>query len=552
VLVAMALLHAALGRDHAGWNFLVGYVAGVAFMLPHTWWAAQAADLTAWIALTAVLQAPFFGLFGSLWTWARRLPALRRPGWLRALVFALVWTSVEQWRSQVPFGGFPWGRLAWSVAAAPTGRAAWLGGSVLVTFILALAGALLVLVLRNVRRRRPLQALAVLAVGAGLLYGPAELPLPYSPYLAAQPDPPVTAQVDHRNRAEWATAGTATAETGVLTVGIVQGDNDNAGGDPVENARRVLDSHLAGTRALADDIAARQAGDPWDNAPTPLMDQPDTAVPAELDIVLWPEDSSGWDPARRAEVGTALSRASRQVGAPILVGSQEFPDSGGRYNVMLLWGPQGLVDAGGLDGGLGGTVGSRYAKQRPAPFGEYIPLRPLLERLSDQVARVTTDMIAADNPPIIELPSQRLGRIVRIGVGICFEVAYDQIFVDAARQGAEFLVVPTNNASFGVTPQSTQQLHMTRLQAIATGRAAVQVSTVGVSGVIAPDGTLVARTGLFTADHVAAAIPLRTTLTPAVIAGQWPGLAASALGPLLALAGIIAGRGACRRASSFR
>jgi len=66
----------------------------------------------------------------------------------------------------------------------------------------------------------------------------------------------------------------------------------------------------------------------------------------------------------------------------------------------------------------------------------------------------------------------------------------------------------------------------------------VQVSTVGVSGVIAPDGTLLQSTGLFTADQVVADLPLRTSLTPAVRAGAWPGRVVEllALGALAAVA----------------
>jgi len=181
------------------------------------------------------------------------------------------------------------------------------------------------------------------------------------------------------------------------------------------------------------------------------------------------------------------------------------------------------------------------------PFGEFIPWRPFFRLLSDQVDRVTTDMLAATNPPLIELPSQRLGRTVTLGVGICFEVAYDDIMRDAVYRGAEILVIPTNNASFGYSAQSTQQLAMSQLQAIATGRATIQVSTVGVSAVIAPDGTIVARTGLFTEDRVAAAVPLRTSLTPAVAAAGWPGGILSAAGGALALAGLAFGIARRRR-----
>jgi apolipoprotein N-acyltransferase len=530
-VVGMALLHAALRRHRAGWNLLVGSLAGAVFFLSHLWWANEATDTVPWVALS-IVEALFVGVFGVLWTWARRLPVVRRARGAagvaaHAAAFAAVWTAVEQWRSEWPFGGFPWGRLAWSVAAAPTGRAAWLGGTVLVTFLLAATAALLaVLVHRAVaavrapdgarRRRAVVAAVGAAAAGVVLLLGPLGLPLPHDDATRPVPSPPVTAAVEVPDRSRFVDAGTATAQTGVLQVGAVQGDVGEPGLGSFANRAEVLNNHLAGTAVLARAHGAE--------------------APAEqrLDAVLWPENGSDLDPQEARDVARALDEASADVGAPILVGAQEFPQTGGRYNVLLLW----QDGAGVLD---------RYAKQHPAPFGEYIPLRSFVRTFSDQVDRVSTDMIAAQNAPVVDVPSERLGRTVRLGTAICFEVAYDEILRDAVLRGAEALVVPTNNASFGLTAESTQQLAMTRLQAISTGRATVQVSTVGVSGVVAPDGTLVARTGLFTADQLAARLPLRTTLTPAVVAGYWPGWVVSAAGVLLAGAGLVVGARDARR-----
>ena len=150
-VVAVALWHAAFRRDHAGWNFLVGLVSGLVFTLPHVRWAYYATETVPWIAL-ALLVALGPALFGAVWTWARRVPWVRDRAVWHALAFATVWTAVEEWRSAVPWGGFPWARLAWSVAGAPTGRAAWLGGTPLVTFLLAAAGALLALVVHHLVR----------------------------------------------------------------------------------------------------------------------------------------------------------------------------------------------------------------------------------------------------------------------------------------------------------------------------------------------------------------------------------------------------------------
>ncbi|MFE6970226.1 apolipoprotein N-acyltransferase [Isoptericola sp. NPDC057653] len=523
--VGVALLFAALrreGRRAAGWNFLVGLVAGLTFWLPHIWWANFATDTVPWIAL-ASLEALFLAGFGALWTWARRWGWVRRHPLAQGLVFAVLFVAVEQWRSEIPFGGFPWGRLAWTVAGAPTGRAAWLGGTTLVSFLVAGAGLLLALAVGRLLRtdwrtaaarvRGAASAGVLVLAAAVLVVGPQLLPLAHDAGTRE-----VTDAADPGHVGTVVDAGTATAQAGVLRAGGVQGNVSEPGEGSFANRAEVLNNHLDGTYAIADEQAAGDFGDgPTDG----------------VDVVLWPENGSDLDPQTTPEVGDAIDTAARAVDAPILVGAQEYPATGGRYNVALLWEP-------------GQGVTQRYAKQHPAPFGEYIPIRGFVRLFSSQVDRVTTDMIPGTEPAVVDLPvdGAAIGRgsgpaTVPMATVICFEVAYDEIVRDAVQRGAQVLVVPTNNASFGYTAESTQQLAMTRLQAITTGRAAVQVSTVGVSGVVAPDGTLVARTQLFTPDHWVADLPLRTELTPAVRAGYWPGWAVGAAAVVLVAGGIV-------------
>ena len=525
--VGVALLFAALRRDGrraAGWNFLVGLVAGLTFWLPHIWWANFATDTVPWVALSA-LEAAFLAAFGSLWTWARRWGRVRRHAAAQVVVFAVVFVAVEQWRSEIPFGGFPWGRLAWAMAGVPTGRAAWLGGTTLVSLLVAAAGVLLALAAGRVlrtpwrapgtrrRARSVASAVAFVAVAAALMTGPLLLPLAHDPGTRE------VTRADDRGRAGTVVdAGTGTAQVGVLRAGAVQGNVSEPGEGSFANRAEVLNNHLAGTAAIAQEQARGDYGD-----------GPGDAV----DVVLWPENGSDLDPQTTPDVGAAIDRAATAVGGPILVGAQEYPATGGRYNVALLWEP-------------GQGVTQRYAKQHPAPFGEYIPIRGFVRLFSAQVDRVTTDMIPGTRPAVVDLPvdGAAIGRpagpaTVPMATVICFEVAYDEIVRDAVRRGSQVLVVPTNNASFGYTAESTQQLAMTRLQAITTGRAAVQVSTVGVSGVVAPDGTLVARTQLFTPDHLVADLPLRSELTPAVRAGYWPGWAVGAAAVVLVVGGLV-------------
>ena len=290
------------------------------------------------------------------------------------------------------------------------------------------------------------------------------------------------------------------AQADTLRLAGVQGNVPDRRAVVADRSRVVLDNHAAATRTLLHD-----------------------AAPGSLDVVLWPENATDIDPRTDAAAGATVEGAAQAVRAPILLGAdQRLPD--GRYVQMLLWQPgRGTVFA--------------YSKQKVVPFGEYIPARPLFRLFSSQVDRVGTDAKPGDRPALVPLDVPRLGRVVPLATVICFEVAFDDVVRTAVRDGAQLIVVATNNASFGWTGESTQQLAMTRLRAVEHGRAAVQISTVGVSAVIAPDGTVQQRTGLFTPATFRAELPLRTSLTPADRFGAAPVTAAVALALAAALAG---------------
>jgi len=471
--LGVGFLFLAMGRDSARWNALVGFVFGVAFFVPHLAWIDGTVGVIPWIALS-VAEAGFVALFGAGWSWARRGAIIWSRARLQVPVFAVLWVGMEEARSVWPFGGFPWGRAAFAHADSPVGQWAWAGGAPLVSGLVAVGGVLVALALLAARRldigmmsAHVLLALAV--VGSGWL-----LPLD------------------------------SAAEEGRLRFAAVQGNVPNRGLDSFAQAREVLRNHVAGTQLLADQVE-----------------------PGDLDVILWPENSSDIDPTEDADAAAVITDAARTLGAPILVGTDNYPDSGGRLNRALLWDPElGPVDS--------------YDKRRPAPFAEYIPMRDFARRFSAAVDRVRTDMIGGEGRGVIELDSPRLGRSVPLGVGICFEVAYDDLIRDAVEAGAQMLVIPTNNANFGLSDESTQQLAMSQLRAIEHGRATVQISTVGVSGVITPSGVVTQTTGLFTAEQLIATVPLRSELTPATRFGDelsWALRAAAVMTVLAGMAG---------------
>ena len=470
--VGVAMLFLALGRDSARWNALVGLVWGLAFFAPHLYWTSIVVGLGVSLALP-VLEALFVALFAAAWSWARRGAVIWRSPALQVLGFSLVWVAVEELRSVAPFGGFPWGRLAFSQADSPLLRLAWLGGVPLLSGVTAAVGALLAVALLGARKVQVLRTLLSLAVVAGLLVVGLVLPL-----------------------------GTR-AEAGTLHVGAVQGNVDKDDEDLWRRQARVVEDHAAGTTALLDRVE-----------------------PGDLDVVLWPENVTATDLLEDSRSAQIVDDAAREVGAPILLGTIEYPSDSTRYNTSVLWEP-------------GAGITQLYRKQRPAPFSEYIPLRDLARRIAPIVDSVSHDMIPGDAPGLVNVTSAALGREVGVAIGICFEVAYDWVIREGVLAGGELLVIQTNNATFGYSDESTQQLAMSRVRAVETGRTTVQISTVGVSALISPHGTVSNLTELWTADQFTARVPLRTSITPAVRFGQYIVWLAAGLGSAVVVAGAV-------------
>lgn len=433
---------------------LVGFGYGLAFFAPLLQWSGIYVGALPWLALS-VLEAGYLALLGAM------LPLVLRAGAARgSLGVAALWVGQEALRGRTPYGGFPWGRLAFSQADSPMASLAAIGGAPLVSFAVALAGALLAAALLRLAgawrpgvRRAPARRAALLAcVGAVLVTGVGLL----------VPRP--------------------TSGPSVQVAGI-QGNVPAPGLDFNSERRAVLDNHARLTRELAGDVAAGRATAPQ--------------------LVIWPENASDLDPYREADARAVIDAAVDAIGVPTLVGAVLERADGRLTNASIPWTPtQG--------------PGERYAKRHPVPFGEYIPNRDFFRLFSSKVDLVTRDFAAGTQVGVLDLGP------ATAGVGICFEVAYDGLIRDTVRGGADLLVVQTNNATFGFTDEAVQQLAMSRLRAIEHGRALAHVSTVGVSALIAPDGRVITSSGLFTPAVLQAALPLRTQLTVADRVGAWP------------------------------
>jgi apolipoprotein N-acyltransferase len=294
-------------------------------------------------------------------------------------------------------------------------------------------------------------------------------------------------------------AAYSAAETGRIEVAAVQGNVPGDGTDVLAHFRTITADHRMETERLAADVAAGR-----------------TPRPA---FVVWPENSTAVDPFEDPQMRADISGAVQSIDVPILAG------------VVVDGGPDHVFNQGIVFDPVTGA-GDRYTKWHPVPFGEYIPWRWLFGSHLAQLNHVARDMVGGTRVEPLEVAG------TRVADAICFDVAYDDGIYAQVSRGGQLVVVQTSNAMFIHTSQIDQQFAISRLRAIETHRYVVVAAINGVSGVIAPDGSVVASVPSQTRRYVSSRVDLFDVVTPAVRIGPWLGRGCAALvvgGWLLAL-----------------
>lgn len=283
------------------------------------------------------------------------------------------------------------------------------------------------------------------------------------------------------------------------TVALVQGNVPRLGLDFAAQRAAVLTNHVNRTLQLAQDVAAGREAKP--------------------DLVVWPENSSDVDPLRTPDAAAAITTAARAIGVPILVGAVLRNDDGTTSNTVIVWDP--------VTG-----PGEQAVKRVLVPFGEYLPYRSFFRHFSSY-ADLAGHFVPGNGNGVVTLNG------VPLAVATCYEVAFDSLVTDSVRAGAQLITVPTNNATFGRTEMTYQQLAMSQVRAVEHGRAVLVAATSGVSAIIAPDGTVEQETAIFTPAALVGRVPLRTSTTLATQLGAAPEIALSVLAVAALGAGLL-------------
>ena len=259
-------------------------------------------------------------------------------------------------------------------------------------------------------------------------------------------------------------------ETSELNIAIVQGNSPCPGAKNrcTNERQKIYDSHLTQTQTLD----------------------------GNFDLVVWPESSTGFnnDPGIHSRVQKDISIQALRLDSNFLIGgdrpvqNQYFEN----YGIFI---------------NKDGEIVDQYLKQHPVPFGEYIPFRKYLDWIPP-LALVPRDMIRGDSQKIFMVNDTKISAV------ISFEGSFQRYIRNSVQDGAELVVILTNQASYGESGMSDQFILMSRANAISNGRPIVHAAITGKSAFIDHKGKVISKTELFETVVLTEKIEVKKTETP--------------------------------------
>ena len=270
-------------------------------------------------------------------------------------------------------------------------------------------------------------------------------------------------------------------DVGPLHVALVQGNDQNRDLTDAEmQADYLPNSHFDLARGIADPV----------------------------DLIVFPESSMNTfddvDPRTDPYIESNLAAIARDHHAWVLANATvAAPPRGNKlWNLDVLFDPAGAVQ---------GT----YTKRHLVPFGERVPFRAPLEHVVSALSQVPRDFEPGRGPGLFTVAG------VRIGTLICFESAFGYQVRPLVRDGAQVIVLSTNNRSYRRSANSAQHVAIGQMRAAETGRPVVQAAISGITAVIDADGVVHDRTHLFDRTVVQTTVEATSGETPYVRYGEW-------------------------------
>jgi len=454
--VGIALVLVALIGRKAGGSLLVGIIAGLSFYLVHIQWAALFLGIVPMAALS-ILEALFFMLGALAIGFAYRWIPRAFPTALGRLIVLPV-AVAGLWTAREAWASvWPYGGFAWGRVALSQSESPLAG---LFSWI-GISGVSFLMVF-------------TVALAIEVVRLPENL---------------------QRLRGSVVVVTVATAlvafpafqvvESGTMRVAAVQG-NGKAGYFDEREYGDLLQAQVSAT--------------------LPLVESDE-----QVDVVVWPEGGTDVDPLENPSSAQVFDYFSRELGAPIVTGAITTRDDN-VYNSSLLWEV--------APGDYTGDATDIYDKRHPVPFGEYVPDRDFWTPFApDLLSMIGRDYTPGTTDAVFDING------IIAGINICFDIVDDQLMTESVEDGAQIIFAQSNNADFGLGPdnytdEGVQQLAIARIRALELGRSVVNISTVGTSAIITPDGETLNELPVYTAQIMLNDVPLSDTITPAVLGGR--------------------------------
>jgi len=153
------------------------------------------------------------------------------------------------------------------------------------------------------------------------------------------------------------------------------------------------------------------------------------------------------------------------------------------------------------------------------PFGEYVPLRSLIEPFAPEYLPVRDTQPGSGKP---NLQVALNGNDLNAGISISWEIFFEDRAREAIRNGGQILLNPTNGSSYWLRILQSQQVASSQLRAIENGRWVLQAAPTGFSAIINSDGKIIERTSISETRILQGNVELRDGKTLATRAGPLP------------------------------
>jgi apolipoprotein N-acyltransferase len=401
------------------------------------------------LLLLAAYVGLYVGLFAAGWRWLDE----RRPLW-SWLLAPMLWIALEWLRGHL-LSGFPWALFGYSqFRQLPLIQIADVTSVYGVSFLLVQTNVAFVSVIKGflVTRAEPSRT----GVMARLL------PLIVALLLVAVA----------LGYGRWRMATVDASSTPGLRVGLIQGNiPQEVKWDPA-----MRQATLERYEQLTREAAAQGA-----------------------ELIVWPEASAPFIFDEEPDYQMAIRSLAIETHSYLLFGSPAIAH-GARVPALLnsayLLNPDGTTQA-------------RYDKRHLVPFGEYVPLGPVLGFVNKLVSGIG-DFIPGSGPAPMDVKNHQLG------VAICFEIIFPELVRQSAQSGARIIATITNDAWFGRSAAPLQHFSMAVFRAIENRAPVIRAANTGISGFIDADGRIGPHSGLFVEAALVDTIqvsPVRTVYT---------------------------------------